>query len=102
MIIITFGVAIEFRMVLGFFVKGNFQVLGDVLPFCRRRMLEEGSQLNSKLETEGFQKKSLFAPSVFAVRVDVSVGLPIPEFGHSVCVHRVVDVVVVLVRWHHT
>lgn len=54
MIIITFGVAIEFRMVLGFFVKGNFQVLGDVLPFCRRRMLEEGSQLNSKLETEGF------------------------------------------------
>lgn len=64
MIIITFGVAIEFRMVLGFFVKRNFQVLGDVLPFCRRRMLEEGSQLNSKLETEGFKKKKIIVCTV--------------------------------------
>lgn len=39
---------------------------------------------------------------MFAVGVDISDGLPIPEFGRNICVHRVVDVVAVLVRWHHT
>lgn len=53
---ITFGVAIVLRMVLGFFVKGNFQVLSDVLPFFRRWMVELGSQLDSKLETEELKK----------------------------------------------
>lgn len=57
---ITFGVAIILRMVLGFFVKRNFQVLSDVLPFCRRWILESGSQLDCKLKTVGFKKWTIF------------------------------------------
>lgn len=102
MVTVTFGVAIVLRMVLGFFVKGDFQVLGDVLPFCRRWMLESGSQLDSKLETEGLKKIIIFCPVSVQCTCQYSGGLPIPDFGHSVCVHRVVDVVAVLVRWHHT
>lgn len=60
MVTITFGVAIVFRMVLGFFVKRNLQVLSNVLPLCRRWMLESGSQLDSKLETEGLKKLTIF------------------------------------------
>lgn len=48
---LTFNVAIILRMVLGFLVKRYFEVFGHFLPFLWCRMLEEGSQFYSELET---------------------------------------------------
>lgn len=31
-----------------------------------------------------------------------NVQILVPEFGHRVCVHRVADIVIILIRWHDT
>ena len=39
-------------MVLGFLVERYFEAIGHFLPFSWCRMLEEGSQFYSELETD--------------------------------------------------
>lgn len=87
-------------MVLQFLVKRYLDVFGYCFPFFWCRMLEQASQLYSKLETDG---GGTFGVTQLVNMHHARQGyLKVPEFGHCVCVHRVVDVVVILIRWHDT
>lgn len=51
----TFHVAIVLRMVLRFFVKGDLDLFGHILPLFWCRILEKVSQLYGKLETDKWE-----------------------------------------------
>lgn len=98
----TFNVAIILGMVLGFLVERYFEAFGHFLPFLRRRMLEEGSQFDSELETDEWKTLWIICICYFKLPYDRNILIQVPELGHCVCVHRVVDIVIILIRWHDT